>query len=151
MKDIDDDRVEGSESSDLEMADDDAVLRYAELATQKQEAERHLNSIKEEMKALEERVLRYFQNKGIDRVAANGRTVYIKRELWAGRDEGADADEIGAALLEAGLGEYFPNRVNWQSLSAFCRELDASGESLPEPLVGKVKVTEQFKVGTRSS
>jgi len=132
-------------------ASDKQLQRYVELAIQRRELEQQLKEIKAAMADLEEPVLSYFEEKGIDRVTINGITLYPRRELWAAMAEGMDQEKVCQALIAAGLEEYVGLRFNTTSLSAFLRDLEAEGQPLPPELEGVIVPVEKFKVGTRKA
>lgn len=93
-----------------------------------------------------------------------GRTLYIKRTLWAGVVKGHEKPEVCDALRAADLGDYVTETFNTHSLSAYVRdvarekktsEIDLSPEEimqhLPEELHGLVKVTEKVELGNTGS
>mgnify|MGYP003134179461 CR=1 FL=1 len=103
----------------------------------------------EEKSGLQEIILAHFEQNSIQNIKQNGVTVYLKRELWAGREERVSNEEAAQALNDAGLSEYIGPTT--QSLSAYLRELDKEGEPLPEKLRGKIKLTETYKIQARRS
>ena len=125
------------------------IKRYARLERDKRDLENKLKQTKAQIETLRESVLAWFQDHGVTSQAIDGMTLYIRRELWAGREEGIDNDAAIAALQAAGLGEYAGPRINTQSLSAYLRELDVAGEAMPSELQGVIKLSEVFKIGTR--
>lgn len=142
-----------------------AVKKYAGLFREKREIEQRLKALEPGMKELEGVVIDYFQKHGVDRQAIDGTTVYLRRELWAGREEAIENDAACAALVAAGLPDYVEPRFNTMKLSAYVRELDkqdehadardrkpgdAFFESHPGTR-GVIKVSEVFKVGARNS
>jgi seryl-tRNA synthetase len=111
---------------------------------------------------LGEQIRTRFEQAGIQsQKSKNGVTVYIKRELWAGFEEGKEA-ELQAALKEIGHGDMVKEKVNHQTLSAYVREIEEQtyGEdvdpqkvvaALPITLQSVIKVSEVFKVQARKS
>lgn len=138
-----------------------AVKRYAKLYSEKKEAERTLKTAAEGMTELESTVVDYFQKHGVSKQTVDGLTVHLRRELWAGHE--GDADAACVALIDAGLQDYAKPRINTQSLSAYCRELDAQDDrpddqrqvpaivAVHPELKGFIKVSEVFKIGVRAS
>lgn len=131
-----------------------AVKRYASSFVKKQDAEAAVKAAEAEMKELHDTVVEYFQRHGVDKQTLDGITVYLRRELWAGREEAADNAMACKALGDAGMGEMAEPRINTQKLSAYARELDKQGTSLTDAhpeLKGLIKVSEVFKIGARQS
>ncbi len=128
-----------------------SLRTYARLDKEKRGLEDRLKKLKVQIEETSHAVLDHFQKLGIDRVTVEGVTIYVRRELWAGREQDVSVDQACTALKDAGLSEYAHERVNTQSLSAYVRELDAAGEPLPAELQGVIKVSEVFKLSTRMS
>ena len=126
-----------------------AITEFIEIMKEEKGLKAELKFVGEAKSKLQEIILEHFEKNGIQNIKQNGATVYLKRELWAGREEGVSNEEAAQALKDAGLSEYVGPTT--QGLSAYLRELDKEGEQIPEPLRGKIKVTETFKIQSRSS
>ena len=129
--------------------DSRAIKTYAKLDNERRALEDKLKKVKAKIEAAEPRVMDFFQKMGLDRLTVSGVTVYVQRQLWAGREDDVTHEQAAAALKKAKLGEYAAPRVNTQSLSAYLRELDEAGTEMPKALKGIIKVSEVFKVRTR--
>jgi len=126
------------------------VTLYTELAGEISQLEAKLTGLKSRREKLKDGVLAYFERHGVQNHTANGITLYVRRELWAGRAEGVTGEEFTEAVQAAGLGQFVKVGVSTQSFSAYCRELDEDGtpvEEMHPELAGKIKVTETFKIG----
>lgn len=131
---------------------DEVAIRYIDLANEKAELEAKLASVKKKLEDAEQEVLTFFEETGMERISAGGRTIYIRRELNAAKaDDSVTPEQIGEALAAAGLDIYYPHRVNWQSLSAFLREREKEGQGIPAELASVVRLSERFKIGSRTS
>lgn len=144
---------------------DTDLREFVRLDLQKRELEDALEKTKVGLKDLEPRVIEYFGQMGIDRVAIDGVTLYVRRELWAGKVDDAQPMQVKQAFDEAELDEYCQPRLNHQSFSAYVREIEKQnlpegGKSLtpeeimallPAALQPIVKISETFKVGSRRS
>ena len=125
-----------------------------------------LATIKEEIGQLQQSLIdaieeERFPNGG----KVGGRTLFIKRTLWAGVVKGHTKDDVCKALRDADLGDYVSETFNTNSLSAYVRDVarEAKGDTtidlspeevtqqLPEPLRGRVKVTEKIELGATRS
>jgi len=129
-----------------------AVKKRVKLKTEKDAAEAALKRITDEIAEIDPIVVEFFQRHGVDKETIDGVTVYLRRELWAGREENVDMPTACAALQEAGLPDYVEPRFNTNSLSAYARELDRQGTTIVEAhpaLQGKIKISEVFKIGAR--
>lgn len=126
-----------------------AIQNFIEVTGREKELKAELKVLGEEKSGLQEIILAHFEQNSIQNIKQNGVTVYLKRELWAGREERVSNEEAAQALNDAGLSEYIGPTT--QSLSAYLRELDKEGEPLPEKLRGKIKLTETYKIQARRS
>ena len=98
--------------------------------------------------------MEYFADAGIQSTKLeSGRSVFIHRQLWAGKaDEDMSGAEIVTALQASGLGDL--GTANWSSLSAWCREQDRDADNmpiLPDGLAGVITVTERVEPRSRKA
>ena len=126
-----------------------AITEFIELVSEEKNLKADLSKLTEEKTELTEIILNHFEKNGIQNQKQNGTTVYLHKQLWAGREEGVTNQEAAQALEEAGLSEYIGPTT--QSLSAYLRELDKEGEQIPDKLRGKIKLTEKFTIKSRRS
>lgn len=127
------------------------IERYARLENQRAELKDELVAVEAKLDELRQGVLDYMQSHSLDKITSAGRTLYLRRELWAGRAEGVSPADLMVALDAAGLTEFAERAPKMQSLTAFVRELDRDGLELPEPLRGVLVAHELFKIGSRRS
>lgn len=127
------------------------IERYARLENQRAELKDELVAVEAKLDELRAGVLEYMQAHSLDKITSAGRTLYLRRELWAGRAEGVSPADLMVALDAAGLTEFAERAPKMQSLTAFVRELDRDGLELPEPLRGVLVAHELFKIGSRRS
>jgi hypothetical protein len=109
-----------------------------------------------------------FIEDGIQNMSIRGRTVYLNKQLWAGKvDDTVENLAVTNVLVELGLGNMVT--FNTQSLSSYVREVakshpemtDKKGNIiatpddivavLPEPLNTLLKVTEKISVRSRKA
>ena len=140
------------------MADDitEILLERSQLEIEKKSLEAELASTKAKIRTTEEPILDYFQRIGGSGAAFKTATMtlYLRREIWPGREEGVEADTACAALVAAGLDEFAQPRMNTQGLRAYAREFEDQGSDLlteHPTLSGVIRINEVFKVGTRKS
>lgn len=158
------DRADMADFAECEVEPKEERIDGMEIATklisidkEKKELEARLDTLSEKRKELEAQLLEYFSSNAIQKLTAAGRTVYIRREVWAGH--AGDNEAFIKAMKESGLGNYVKESVNSQTFSAYVREFDPdkklSGDEitklLPEPLRGVVKVSEVFKIASRKA
>jgi len=128
----------------------DELKQFIQLERRRRELEAEIDTIKAESAELEASLLPQFEQAGMERVAIDGRTVYIERKLWAKAKNG-DKQAVCKALKRARLGDYVSETYNSNSLSAYVRELDREGRSMSPGLAKVLEVSEVFKLRTRSS
>lgn len=99
----------------------------------------------QEQKTVEAFLLDAFaQNPDLNNIRVAGRTVYLRRQLWAGAADKAAAHD---ALIAAGLAEYASKGFNTNSVSALFREWDRDGIEPPAELRGVITTGERFSIG----
>ena len=139
-----------------------SLAEYAKLDARKKELKSELEMITRELTELEAELLPEMAESGIQNLKVsdgNGgfRTVYIKRQVWAGHN--GDKQALCQALKEAGLDEYVQPNFNSNQLSAWVREFDPDRnlteneilERIPKPIAEHLKVTEKFNLTTTKS
>jgi len=142
-----------------------SVAEYVKLHEQKAEIESDLKAVKEKIKEMEDGVLDFMQENGIQSVKSGTKNVYIHRSIFASL---IDKQAAHAAFKEHGYGDLVEDRVMPQRLSAFVREEMARGESegqtididsgnlasqlpLPAEIKDQINVTERFSVRVRKA
>ncbi len=125
--------------------------RFATLFREKKELDDRLTEVKKELDALQEPMLNYFADAGIESVKVDGVTLYIHSQLWANTKEGSTPEQACAALKAGGLESFVNERFNTQTLSAYARELERKGESLPEVALEHVAVQAKIEIRGRRS
>jgi len=138
------------------------VKQFVALADEKAELDQRLKQVEADMKALEEALLAQFQESGTQSVNVDGRTVSLRRDLFASPKDG-DRDAVIEALKMTDLGQYVKEDYNGNSLKAYVREMVRAAEAerggpladladaLPEPLRAVLAVYVKYSVrATRS-
>ena len=126
------------------------LKRFVALEEQRHQLEAEIDTIKAEASELEGRLLPQFEQSGTERIAIDGRTVYVERKLWAKPKDG-DKPAVCKALKRCRLGDYVEETFNTNSLSAYVRELDREERPLPPTLAAVLDVSEVYKLRTRKS
>lgn len=137
---------------------------YVKLNTIKKDLEKKLEATKVLIATMEEKMVKYFQDHGLQNLTSSGSTVYLQRQLFASL---TDKEAAHAKLKEYGHGELVKDNVNSNSLSAWVRELIDEHEKktpdeidtkdlntkldLPKDLRDLIRVTEKFSVRVRKS
>jgi len=128
------------------------VKKYSTLLTKRLALEEEVKALNAQLAELQQPVLSYFQRQGVSSLSLNGRTLYIRSELWVSKASDATTEEACRRLKRIKLGEYTGSRVNTQSLSAYVRELRDQGQEIDDiskMLGDKFKVSEVWKIGSR--
>lgn len=113
------------------------------------ELEAQLKSHKGELARREERLLENFAAGGIQNMKTSaGQTVYLNREVFA-RLVG-DTKSAHTALRRVGLGDLIKPTVNAQTLRAYVREKEESGEEIPRGLQPYIDIAEVYRLRMRS-
>jgi hypothetical protein len=128
----------------------DELKQFIYLEKRRRQLEAEIDVIKGQSAELEASLLPQFEQAGMERVAIDGRTVYVERKLWA-RAKGGDKQAVCKALKRARLGVYVQESYNANSVSAYIRELDREGRPMSPGLAKVLEVSEVFKLRTRSS
>lgn len=131
---------------------------YTSYANHKTRVDSEAKRIAKKMAQIEEAVISTFQDNVLEKWTSNGRTLSLRRELWAGHKED-QKENLLEALKTAGLGEYVSEGYNVMSLSAFVREADPDKQLTPEEIVASlpaeiqpfIKVSEKIKIGHRKA
>lgn len=130
---------------------DEVLAEYVLQVKKKRDLEAELKQVKAWLKDMEGEVTSYFQQSSTQSINRDGITIFLRRELWAGREDGVSPEQAVQCLIDADLGEFAAPKVNTTSLSAYLRELDRDGRKMPSQLEGIIKLVESFKIGARSS
>lgn len=126
------------------------IDRWRAAKDAKESAESVLEERKRELADAEQNALDEFERAGISQVKANGRTTFLRRDVYASVKEGRKPDVV-RALRNLGLGDLVGESVNAQSLSAHVREQEKLGNALPPELAEHVTVSEVFRVRERAA
>ena len=124
---------------------------YAKMLKKKNELEAELKSVKGKMSDIEDDILDYFAENGVDQIRVDGVTLYPRSQLWAS----AKTETEMKILAEHGHQDLVEEKVNTHRLSALIREMlqeteNKTLEELPE-WTEILSISERFKVGYRSS
>lgn len=153
------------------LTDDERIDVLIELAKLKEDAEKREKAARAEIEALTDPIVKYFQEKGQQKVSRRGKTVYLAREIWPkildddlleGLGEDASKEEISEAraratdrLIEALTGDPQTEHlarvtVNHATLRSFllndCGRDENDLPVIPEHLAKALTSSEQFKV-----
>lgn len=135
------------------------VKAMAGMYKQKADLEAQLKKVKARIDQATPGVIEYFQRQGTQKVEVDGRTIFLRRELWPGKDAGCTPDELIAALNDSGLEHTQSHGMNVQKMRSVVGEVVGDTQGDPNeifleqyPLLrDKVHVSEVFKLGVRKS
>lgn len=120
------------------------IKRIIEIKKQLDELDAQSKKLKAEYEALEPEVIQYLEQEGLDKVTMDGRTVFVRRQLWASvNKENPFALDI---LREQGLGDFIEEKVNSQRISSYVREFEKNGQEIPAWCREALTLTEKFNV-----
>jgi len=123
------------------------VERYAELKDAKRVLENEIAKLQEEINTLEPQLLDTFAEQGVNSIKTqSGFSVSLRRQVWA---RVLDRDRVRDVLESQGLGWLLT--PNSSQLSAWLREQEKDGRSLPNEFSGVVEPFERFSLSVRKS
>lgn len=128
--------------------DNDLLRLYVKLQKEKREQDLAFKKKKAECAEVEEKLLKEFEEAGMQSANVDGMTVYLHRQLHASTGKLGKAAVI-AALKETGMDEYVSETFSPSSISAFVREMDGNGQELPQKLKDTLNIYEKFSLLTR--
>lgn len=129
--------------------DTDRVRQLVRLKVRKDELETKLKAVKAEIDKLSTSLVDEFAEDGVAHAAVDGHTAYLHRQLWA--SAAGEKTDLVAALQRNGLGHFVSPSFNTNTLSAYVREVDETGEELPKDLREQIKVSEVWTVRVRKT
>lgn len=122
-----------------------ALQRFAELSEQKTELNAELNKVKAELKGLNDQVMEYFVDAGIQSTKlASGRSVFLYSQWRPRMREGVSGQELAIELRAADMGEF--TTANWSSLGAEVRDMPTDDEGTPILPDGLAHVLEVIRI-----
>lgn len=135
--------------------DIDLARKYAQLLEDKRLLEEGVRAKGEELRRLEESLISELQDNEMDSLPLNlpsGKkmTLYIHRQKWA-KARGGDRDAVVSALRAEGLTEFVSENYNTNTLSAYVREQDKNGETIPMGLTEVLEIATVESLRGRSS
>lgn len=127
------------------MNQSDDIRDLLALRAKKEQHEEELRVINMQIDEITERVLDRWVDQGVDSVRVDGKTVSLRRQIYA---RVLDREQIAEALREAGVGHLLTPNTN--TLSAWLREREGNNEPLPPCLEGIVGTYERFSLSVRN-
>jgi hypothetical protein len=128
----------------------DKVKQFLALQQRRDELEADLEGIKSNLRKVEQEILAEFERDSITSVNLDGRCVYLYRKLTARAKDG-DKTRLIEALKACGLHDYVQLGFNTQSVEAYVREQENTGQPIPAVLREALETTELFFVRVRKA
>ncbi|NLW75522.1 MAG: hypothetical protein GXY18_03730 [Methanomicrobiales archaeon] len=119
------------------------VKQIIGIKKQLDELDAQTKKLKAEFDAIETEVIGYLEQEGLDRVTLDGRTVSVRRQLWASVKKDPFALDI---LRDNGLGDFIEEKVNSQRISSYVREFEKNGQEIPNWCNDALNISEKFNV-----
>lgn len=107
-----------------EEAEGDVVREAIALTKRIEELKLELTPLEDKLKALQPKLVAEFEKSGDQRRTVDGKTAYLRRDLWVKPSDGVDKDSVAAALKQAGFEDFVKETFNIQSISALAREVE---------------------------
>jgi hypothetical protein len=123
----------------------DDLKQLLALRQLKEQHEDALKGINAEIDTIQARVLEQWANEGVDSMRVDGKTVSLRRQIYA---RVLDREHIAEAMRAAGIEHLLTPNTN--SLSAWLREKEEAQEPLPPCLEGIVGTYERFSLSVRN-
>lgn len=122
-----------------------SIQEFVRLTKAKKDCELEMDSIKDQLKILENSIMTDFEKSGMQKCSVDGMTVYIHRTL--GVQPKIDKSDVVRALKACGLhDEYVKEDYNTNSLAAYVREAAKEERELPIPLQNAINIVELFSI-----
>lgn len=130
--------------------DDTKLARFAELAEIEDDLDDQLKAVRKEKAALEAELIEEFLDTGIQRVNVNGRTIYLRKQIWASVRDGNKRRACDVLRAE-GLDELIEESFNTGTLSAYVREQIERADEIEFDKVFSPSFLEGINVTERAS
>jgi hypothetical protein len=125
-----------------------------DLHDRKSTLQEELKSVGAEIESLQQPLTDWFTDQGIQKQTINGRTAYLRRDIFAGLNPEGKTAAMDALSDDEDTAFLVGPSVNAQRLSSYIRELprDESGAVvLPEKLRPHIVVRDKYTIGVRAS
>jgi hypothetical protein len=122
--------------------------RFAEKWQEKEDLEVSLKNIKKELEVMSEALVDKFLNEQVQKISLKGgTTLRLDCRIWPKMCEGKTAADAVAAIKAAGMPELLVKEgVQTNSLAAYLRDLDKSGDPLPLEFEGIISPNPVYKI-----
>lgn len=129
----------------------DTLRQYVADKAELAELEARAKRLKAALRLAEQDVLQELSHAGAQRITIDGKTLYVRQELYASVKKGVDPDDAMKVLDDLDLSEFHKERITLQSVSAWIRERRANNEEIPTEIHAVFNAEPVFRVGVTSS
>ena len=113
--------------------------------------EAKVKRMKATLRLAEQDVLTELSHSGTQRITIDGKTLYVRQDLYASVKPGVDPEAAMKVLDDLNLTEFHKERITLQSVSAWIRERRANDEEIPADFKAVFKAEPVFRVGVTNS
>ena len=137
-------------------ASDQDISQFIELVRNKKDLAKAAKNIQDKLNVLEIKILSNFESCKKKKITMNGMTVFLRRDSYAGFAKDNDGNPVSKedaiqALINAGLEEFCPKKIEMSSLAKYFRELEEQDNTFSEELQGIFLLNSVYKIGHRKS
>lgn len=125
------------------------LTEYVALEKERREHEERLEIIAERCRQLEEPLLNYFADTGMQNARVSDLTVFIKTDRFVSKRGEVTTEQVCQALRDCGLGYMVSDGYSAQSLKSKVREWQEAGVEVPERLAALLNIGEVSRLATR--
>ncbi len=140
------------------------LKEFVALEKEKADLKARGKTVQARLDDLDESLTRQFLEDGIQSTSVDGRTVYLRRDIFVSAH--GDKEAVVGALKASDLSQYVKEEYNAKSLTAFVREmvlaaeekaridggvLDDLATAVPPQLAATLKISTVFSVSSRRS
>ncbi len=118
------------------ITNDELLAEFVELSNRKREIEAEGKRINARLAELQEPLLDWFAERGIQNIRTKKGTVYVAHEFFCNKKGGVATQQVCDALEQIGMGRLVSPAYSAASLKSWVREQIESGADLPEQLDG---------------
>jgi hypothetical protein len=117
-----------------------------DLHKEKRDLEARLKATNAEIETLEDEAGAELVESGVQNMRVNDRSIYLAEELYVGAE---DKEAVCEVLKAMGMEDLVKESYNTNTLSAYVRELERTGEGVPFALADVIKINRRTRVRVR--
>lgn len=132
---------------------------FAKLHDEREALKKKLGAVEKKIADGTDPIVEYLQRQESQRMTIGGRTIYIRRELWPGKEGECSTEDLIKALDDCDLSHTQKQSMNVQKMRSVVNEVVGDTQGDPAEIFyeeyptlrGVVKISEVFKLGARKS